>query len=56
MQKKLPEAKGLHLQNTENYHELIHDGKSATPTTTRVIRGRVTLLLFKVLVDVIGAA
>ena len=47
MQKKLPEAKGLHLQNTENYHELIHDGKSATPTTTRVIRGRVSTFYTK---------
>ena len=46
----------MHLKNTENYHELIHDDISATPTTTRVIRGRVTLLLFKVFVDVIGAA
>lgn len=32
----------LEVQNTENYHGLMH--KYATHTTTQVIRGRVTLL------------
>ena len=41
--RKSPEAKDLHLQNTKSYHELIHNDKSATPTTTQVSRGRVAL-------------
>ena len=31
---KGPETKDMHLQNFDNYHELIHDDISATPTTT----------------------